>query len=342
MNEKGIINMNNKKSKPFYKKIWIWVLIVVILAVGGVALSMPFSYGVQKVLLRAVCSPRNISTPENYDTILSNTDITKDITYNSTYENNNMDIIAPKNNTQNLPLFVYLHGGYYIGGDKKSAEPYCRMIAKEGYIVANVNYMLAPDEHYPAQAIQANEAIDFLIENADTYNIDENNIFIGGDSAGSHLSGYMGAYYSNNELSSEIETIPAINNSQLKGVVLLCGFYDMSTVRETKFPFINDAMWMFTGEKKYEEYDRIDELNVIDNVTADYPDTYILCGDKDPFYSQNIEMTEKLEKKDVETISYLPKSTDKKLKHEFQRNFKLNEAHIAMDMLIDFLSECRN
>ncbi|HKL73861.1 MAG TPA: alpha/beta hydrolase [Clostridia bacterium] len=337
MKNKSVAEKKEKLKKPFFKRVWVWVLIVMLAFVLATALTMPFIYNVQTIILRVVCKPRNVSVPQNYDAILSNTVKNENVAYNSTYANGYMDIISPKDTNERLPLLVYLHGGYYVAGDKKGSEPYCRMIANEGYIVANVNYVLAPDAQYPAQAIQANEAINYLIENNSTYNIDINNVYIGGDSAGAHLSGYMGAYYTNPELTSKLDITPAISQHQLKGVVLLCGFFDMFKVRETKFPFVNDAMWMLTGTKKYENYNRVNELNTIENVTANYPNTYLLCGDKDPFHPQNISMQEKLEENNVNVTAYLPTTNKNKLKHEFQRNFDLEEANTAMTMLLNFL-----
>ena len=337
MKNTSVTENKEKSKKPFLKRVWVWVIIGIIAVILATAATMPFIYNVQTIILRVVCKPRDISVPQNYDAIVSNTVKSGEVSYNSIYANGYMDIISPKEATESLPLLVYLHGGYYVAGDKKGAEPYCRMIANEGYIVANVNYVLAPDAKYPAQAIQVNEAINFLIENNSTYHIDVNNIFIGGDSAGAHLSGYMGAYYTNQELSSKLDITPAISQNQLKGVVLLCGFYDMFKVRETKFPFVNDAMWMLTGTKKYENYSRVNELNTIENVTKNYPNTYLLCGDKDPFYTQNIEMKEKLEEQNIKTTAYLPITNKKKLKHEFQRDFDCEEAYTAMTMLLNFL-----
>lgn len=331
-----------KIKKPFYKKVWIWIIGVIVLSIGITALTMPFSYGVQKAMIRVVCKPGNMSTPNNYDEVLAATEMLKDVSYNSKYANGDMDIFSPKASTSKLPLLVYIHGGYYVGGDKKGGEPYCRVIAKEGYIVANINYVLAPDEFYPAQVIQCNEAIKFLLENHEKYNIDINNIFIGGDSAGSHLSGVMGAFYTNEKLREKIDIEPSIEANQLKGVVLLCGFYDMLTVRQIRFPLLNDAMWMLTGVKKYEKYERVSELNTIQNITENYPATYLLCGDNDPLYKQNLQMKEKLAEYNISTTAYLPKSTKDKLKHEFQREFELQEAQTAMTLLINFLEENTN
>ena len=329
---------NNKK--PFYKRIWFIVVIVIVLIIGCTALTMPFTYGVQNIILKTACRVSDeLSEPDNYASICENTMVASNITYTSSYNNNQMDIIIPKVITNDLPLLVYFHGGYYVGGDKASAVPYCRIIANENYIVANVNYEFAPEEKYPAQLIQANEAIAFLTENSGIYHINADKIFIGGDSAGAHLTGMLGAFYTNLEFKNKIDIVPAINSQQLKGVVLNCGFYNAFTIRDTKFPFVNDAMWMFTGVKKYENFERIDELNTINNVTTNYPATFLLCGSDDPFYNQNLEMQTKLEEYNIDTTAYLPVSSNYKLKHEFQRKFSLAEANIAIDLLIDFLAD---
>ncbi|MDD4839361.1 MAG: alpha/beta hydrolase [Clostridia bacterium] len=331
------VTNKQKRKKPFYKRMWFFIVLVILLLVGSTALTMPFVYDVQNFIIKVICTPRQVSTPTNYEDILNNTSVIRDISYNSSYENGNLDIISPKDNTEELPLLVYFHGGYYVGGDKSGSEPYCRTIANEGYIVANANYMLAPEAQYPAQAIQANEAIGFLVDVAETYHIDVDNIFIGGDSAGAHLTGQMGAFYTNMELQNSMGITPAVSASQLKGVVLLCGFYDFYNVRETHFPLLNDAMWMYTGVKIYENFVRANELNTIDNVTASYPNTYLLCGDKDPFHSQNLQMNERLEELEVSITAYLPTTVEGKLKHEFQSNFELPEAYTAMNLLLEFL-----
>jgi acetyl esterase/lipase len=335
-------NNTNIKKKPFYKKVWFIIVCVIIAIIGLTALTMPFMYYVQAVILKVACEPRNISEPVGYEQILESTEIVEDISYSSQYTNGYLDIISPKDNIEELPLLVYFHGGYYVAGDKSGSEPYCRDVAKEGYIVANVNYELAYEAQYPTQLIQANEAISYLVEMAEQYNIDTDNIFIGGDSAGGHLAGQLGAYYSNSQFQSKLEITPSITNDQLKGVVLLCGFYNASTVRQSNFPFLADAMWMYTGVKDFEEYERIDELNTVDNVTEDYPNTFMTCGSDDPFYEQNLEMKAKLLEKGINVTDYLPISDDYNLDHEFQKDFELDEAYYAMDLLINFLNTYSN
>ena len=206
-------------------------------------------------------------------------------------------------------------------------------------MVANINYMLAPEGQYPTQMLQVNEAIRFLLSHAEEYRIDTTRIFIGGDSAGGHLSSQMGLYYTNPVFQARIGGTPAIAKEQLKGVILHCGYYNIDTLRATGFPMIADSVWMMTGEKQYEGTEAGKSMNTVAWVTADYPSTFIDCGDKDSFLSQAKEMIAALEANGVAVTSYLPTTTGFPLLHEFQVRLNMAEAQAALEELAGFLGE---
>lgn len=325
-------------KKAVYKRWWFWTAIAAVLVIALV-LGTTLSYAIPSWGIRIACKPGKESVPEDYEQVLADTKVIANVDYGSAYENGFMDIYSRKNVTGYQPVVVYIHGGYYIGGDKSGSEPYCRVLAQKGFVVASINYALAPEAKYPTQARQVNEAIAFLVENAGLYHVDSEQIFIGGDSAGGHLSAQMGAFYTNIELASKMNIQPAVTADSIKGLLLLCGFYNTDTVRDCKFPFLPTAMWALTDVRKFENYSRIDELNVVKNADKNYPSSFIVCGDADPFYSQSEELAETLTAKGVDTVSYLPKSGENKLKHEFQKDFSLPECNEAMEMTIAFLTE---
>jgi len=187
--------------------------------------------------------------------------------------------------------------------------------------------------------LQVNEAIGFLLSHAEEYRIDTTKIFIGGDSAGAHLSSQMGLYYTNPTFQDRVGGKPAITKNQLKGVILHCGYYNIDTLRATGFPMIADSVWMMTGEKHYEGTEAAKSMNTIAWITPDYPDTFIDCGDKDSFLSQAQEMIDALAGQGVEVVSFLPATTKFPLMHEFQVRLDLPEAQEAMERLVGFLGE---
>ena len=134
-----------------------------------------------------------------------------------------LDISFPINDTSPIcgrPLLVVIHGGAWLTGDKNDgyAKRLREDFAKRGYTTASINYRLGqfhtdqfvncnvPDwncwnmtdssEWYRAnyRGIQdANGAIRYLINNASSYNIDPNNVFVVGESAGAFIA--MGVGY---------------------------------------------------------------------------------------------------------------------------------------------------
>ena len=318
---------------------WMIVLLVLILVVLVVKLVSARTTLLQRVFIRLICAGNAGVKPPNYEAVLAKIDtLATDVSYDSAFENGVLDVYAAKGG-EPLPLIVYAHGGYYVGDDKADFMYYCQTLASKGYVVANINYQLAPEGQYPTQMLQVNEAIRFLLAHAAEYRIDPAKIFIGGDSAGAHLSSQMGLYYTNPAFLARIGGEPAIIKEQLKGVILHCGYYNIDTLRATGFPMIADSVWMMTGEKHYEGTEAAKSMNTVAWVTADYPATFIDCGDKDSFLSQAHEMIAAVEAQGVAVVSYLPTTTGFPLMHEFQVRLNLAEAQAALEELAGFLGE---
>jgi acetyl esterase/lipase len=318
---------------------WMIVLLVLILIVLVVKFVSARTTLLQRVFIRLICAGNAGVKPPNYEAVLAKIDtLGTDVLYDSAFENGMLDVYAAKG-TDALPLIVYAHGGYYAGDDKRDFSYYCQTLASRGYTVANINYQLAPEGQYPTQMLQVNEAIRFLLAHAAEYRIDPAKIFIGGDSAGGHLSSQMGLYYTNPAFQARIGGEPAIAKEQLKGVILHCGYYNIDTLRATGFPLIADSVWMMTGEKHYEGTEAAKSMNTVAWVTADYPSTFIDCGDKDSFLSQAHEMIEAVEAQGVAVVSFLPTTTGFPLMHEFQVRLNLAEAQAALEELVGFLGE---
>lgn len=55
-----------------------------------------------------------------------------------------------KTDSQNLPLFIYIHGGGFVTGGLETDDRYCRKIAAEVDVaVVSVEYRLAPENKFP-------------------------------------------------------------------------------------------------------------------------------------------------------------------------------------------------
>lgn len=317
-----------------------FVALVILLALSGVV-SVVWSRTtvLQEAIIDLICSGNAGVKPPDYESVLDKIDtLAEDVSYESRFDNGVLDVYAGKGEGLQ-PLVVYAHGGYYCGDDKRDFTYYCQTLASYGYVVANLNYQLAPEGRYPTQILQVNEAIFYLLAHAAEYGIDPARVFIAGDSAGAHLSSQMGLYYTNPAFRERVGDEPAIEKEQLRGVVLHCGYYNIETLRATGFPLIADSVWMMTGEKHYEGTPAAEGMNTIRQITADYPAVFLDCGDKDPFLSQAQEMLSALAANGIDTTTYLPKTETFPLMHEFQVRLNMPEGQEAMERLVGFLEE---
>jgi acetyl esterase/lipase len=326
---------SNSTKRAIHRRWWFILLEVLLALFLCLAIVLTTSTGLQARAIRLLCSTSaSTATGDPADVLTLQTDVS----YESAFPNGTLDLYSARS-SEPLPLVVYAHGGYYVGGDKSSLTDYCRTLAAYGYVVANLNYELAPDGQYPTQLLQVNEAIAFLIQHADAFGIDPSRVFIGGDSAGGHLASQMGLYYTNTDFCQKTGGTPAILAEQLRGVILLCGYYNTETVRATRFPMIADSIWILTGEKQFEGTEVSARMNTVAQVTPAYPPAFLACGDQDPFVSQAQELIVALAKNGVESSAYLPESKEESLGHEFQIQLDSAAGKEAMRRVAQFLAD---
>jgi acetyl esterase/lipase len=112
--------------------------------------------------------------------------VERDVTY---YNSQTMDVYIPNvTGTHPLPLAIYVHGGGMTSGDKSNINAtFLSALASAGYVVASVNYRLAPQYKYPAQIEDVKCAIRYLRANAQAYGVNGSEIFAFGTSAGGEL-----------------------------------------------------------------------------------------------------------------------------------------------------------
>ncbi|WP_040593060.1 alpha/beta hydrolase [Schlesneria paludicola] len=89
------------------------------------------------------------------------------------------------------PLFIHIHGGGWVGGDKKQKTSQYAPYLKQGISCASINYRLTPANPLPAPVHDAARAIQFLRSKAAEWNIDSKHIAVSGGSAGACTSMWL-------------------------------------------------------------------------------------------------------------------------------------------------------
>lgn len=89
------------------------------------------------------------------------------------------------------PLLVYIHGGGWVGGDKKQAPQAVWPWLEKGISYAAINYRLTGEAPLPAPVHDAARAIQFLRTKAADWNIRTDRIALTGGSAGACTSMWL-------------------------------------------------------------------------------------------------------------------------------------------------------
>jgi acetyl esterase/lipase len=118
-----------------------------------------------------------------------------------------MDIFTPdKKSDKPMPVAVFVHGGGWQHGSKaggvwlNALQP---ELNRRGFVVASVDYRLAPDYKWPLFMNDVKCSIRFLRANAKRYNIDPKHVGAWGTSAGGHLVAMLGTADKNAKLEGD-------------------------------------------------------------------------------------------------------------------------------------------
>jgi predicted esterase len=97
----------------------------------------------------------------------------------------------------NAPVFVFVHGGGFVGGDKHvpGTPMYDHVGAwavRNGWVGVTITYRLAPEHSWPAGAEDVAAAVQWVRDNIARYGGDPSRIVVAGHSAGSvHVASYL-------------------------------------------------------------------------------------------------------------------------------------------------------
>jgi len=95
-------------------------------------------------------------------------------------------------NEQTYPAVLMIHGGGWNSGSPDMQTALAINLAKKGFVTATVEYRLIPEALYPAAIEDLNDAVRWLFDNANAYQIVKDKIAVSGCSAGGQLAALIG------------------------------------------------------------------------------------------------------------------------------------------------------
>ncbi len=338
-------SIKKKEDEMKFLKI---VLAILMLVAAGCAFFY-FSPWPEIAYLKHKYKNMNYTLPKDYDADKANVIFIRDIAYGSEYPDGFLDIIKPKNATGKEKVIIWAHGGSYIGGDKKDVEHYMLLIANKGYVVANINYAVAPEHRYPVPLKQIEEAYVFLKANAREYGLDMDKAYFGGDSAGAQIAAQFVNIQTNPEYAQEVneaaKTIlldEVAGKNNIAGAILFCGPYNLKTLVNPaegtmSLPFKKIA-WAYFNTKDIHNKN-IALASITDKISEDYPPVFITDGNVFTFEGHALEFEAALKNKNVPVTSVFYGKDEANLKHEYQFYMDSDYAWNTFDKLIAFLKE---
>ena len=126
------------------------------------------------------------------------------------------------------PIFVFIHGGAWLGGEAKNYAFPAEMFVNAGahYIALDFVAIKAADGDLRVMAGQVRRAIAWVYKNAAGFGGDRDRLYIGGHSSGGHLCGVA--------LVTDWQKDFGVPPDTVKGGLCMSGMYDMRPVRLSK------------------------------------------------------------------------------------------------------------
>ena len=137
-----------------------------------------------------------------------------------------MDILQPKSD-EKLPAIVYVTGGGFINANKDNGIQLRMHLAEAGYVVASIQYRVAPTARFPEPLEDVKASIRYLKAHADQFGIDPERIGIIGGSAGGYLTA-MAATTSGTTTFDKGDNLQV--GSDVKAAVDLYGLSDLTRI----------------------------------------------------------------------------------------------------------------
>ncbi len=182
-----------------------------------------------------------------------------------------------------LPVYVYFHGGGFVGGDKSGFDPTPFLEAGMAVVSGNYRFVDGRTTLSPAPLQDAARVIQYLRHRAKEWNLDADRIAVSGSSAGAVISMWIG--YHDDLADAKSEDPVARQSSRVRCIVPLNGPTNLDprwiTANMGGPPQIHGSFPKMFGAEVLESdapeiRRRILESSPIEHVTADDPPSLLI------------------------------------------------------------------
>jgi acetyl esterase/lipase len=206
-----------------------------------------------------------------------------------------LDVYRKLNVTTPQPTLFYLHGGFWVAGNKEAAILSLLPWMEMGWNVVNVEYRLGAVAPAPAALEDCLCALRFITQQAQltNYNIDPAKIVVMGESAGGHLALSLGMIPDSAGLDGECTNGQPL--PKVAAVINWFGIYDVPDVIDGPNKQPAAMRWFGSLPNKMDVAKRVSPVTY---VRAGLPPTITIHGDADRTvpYPQAVKLNTDLER----------------------------------------------
>ena len=249
-----------------------------------------------------------------------------------------LDVIAPRNRTESLPVYVYFHGGGWTSGDKGSLTKYCAIQASAGAVVVNANYRMATRFQMRHMLHDAASVLRWVESHVGEFGGDPGRVVVGGDSAGGQIAALIAAAQLTPELVDHYGLDSSLG-SRVVGVVQHCSAVDFSVMLERGFILSQSFVRMLLPHR-----DRAGTLTTaarylspIEWLTPGFPPVFVSTSGQDPFFGANLNFIERLKALDVPVDVLTYDATVRNARHTWQQDYHFPESQEVYRRLAAFV-----
>lgn len=327
-----------------------WLIKIILTGLSFPLLIFPFSPRPACLFLRNLFRFGTYIRPRDYAFARASVRIERDLPYRErNVRGSRLDIISPAAvSDPPLPVLFWLHGGAYVGGDKSDVEGYAVQIAACGYIVANINYPLAPESPYPSGVRAVADAYRFICSRRIELNADLSSVYFAGDSAGAQMAAQFVTAQLDESYARAAGIGQVVPPDTIRGAALFCGLYDAEAYaarfdRRTPLSYlVRRVFWGVTADPNWRNGPALEEASVVRHIPrCGFPPVFLTDGNIGTFTEQGIAYAQALREcgTSVETVFYSRSSVF--LPHEYQFLMHRSEAIKTFSRFIEFLERTK-
>lgn len=246
-------------------------------------------------------------------------------------------VYRPVDESKGLPAILYFHGGGFVLGDIEAYDGPCRDLAVQSRcLVVSVGYRLAPEHRFPRAVDDCLCALDWLVENLSTLDVNPAKVIVAGDSAGGNLAAVVA------------QQARATHPNLVKGQILIYPVTDHYSAGMTSYD--DNATGQGLTRKQMEwfwdsyypksavasgHFD-VRAMPLRENSLADLPPALVITAERDPLRDEGRAYAEKLKAQGI-AVRHIDFAD---LQHGFIGTLGRTENHQrGMNDIVDWLNE---